>query len=174
VVNRLVHRKLPPKYDLLRRVHGWKETAGIASQARNELALPGAAFIIAEHYGLTSELSFYMPEAKSRVCGEPLVYFYAAAHPRNQFYFWSDYLHRSGQDALFIREIDRPALRPDWFQRWWRQEPGLYLPAKSAGGPPPLEVQRQFESFADLGIRDVTFNGAVVRRVQIILCRHLR
>jgi hypothetical protein len=175
LVNKLVHRKLPPQFDLLRRAHGWKEMARIAGQARRELAAGGTpAFIIADHYGFASELSFYLPEAKSRVGAEPLVYFYAAAHPRNQFYYWPNYLRRAGQNAVFIREISRPALRPDWFSRWWRREPEIFLPDKPAGGPPPLEVQRQFESFTDLGARDVVYDGAIVRRVQLIQCRRLR
>jgi membrane-associated phospholipid phosphatase len=175
LVNKLAHRKLPPKYDLSHRAHGWKELARVAGQARQELAAEGPpAFIIAEHYGFTSQLSFYLPEAKRQVKAEPLVYFCATAHPRNQFYYWPNYLHRTGQNALFVREMDRPALRPDWFARWWRQDPDIFLPGTPRGGAPPPDLVRQFDSFADLGVRDVVFDGAIVRRVQLIQCRHLR
>ncbi len=174
LVNKILHRTLPPKYDLLRRGQGWKETARIAGQARQELAAEGPpAFIIGEHYGMTSQLSFYLPEAKRAVNAEPLVYFYATEHPLNQFYFWPNYLQRTGQNALFVREIDRPALRPDWFSRWWRQDPKIFVEDHPQGGPPPREVRRQFDSFTDLGVRDVVFDGNIVRRVQLIQCRHL-
>ncbi len=174
IVNKVIHRRLPPKLDLLHRAHGWKETARIAGQARRDLAAEGKpAFIIADHYGLTSQISFYLPEAKRQVGGEPLVYYYARPHAYNQFYYWSNYLHRTGQNALFVREIGGPALRPDWLARWWRQDPDIFLPDPAQGGPPPPEVLAQFESFTNLGARDVVFDGSVVRRVQLIECRHL-
>jgi membrane-associated phospholipid phosphatase len=174
LVNKILHRRLPPKLDLLHRVQGWRETARIAGLARQQLAAQGPpAFIIAEHYGITAQLSFYLPEARRQVQAEPLVYFYASAHPLNQFYFWPNYLQRAGQNALFVREIDRPALRPDWFARWWRQDPDIFLPDHPPGGPPPPEVLRQFDSFTNLGVRDVVFGGNIVRRVQLIQCRHL-
>jgi hypothetical protein len=174
LVNKFLHRKLPPKLDLLRRVHGWKEMAAIVGQARQELAAEGPpAFVIADHYGFTSELTFYLPEAKSQANAEPLVYFEATAHPRNQFFFWPNYLQRTGQNAIFVREVDRPALRQDWFSRWWRQDPDIFVPDHPQGGPAPPEVLSQFDSVANLGVRDVVFDGAIVRRVQLIQCRHL-
>jgi 4-amino-4-deoxy-L-arabinose transferase-like glycosyltransferase/membrane-associated phospholipid phosphatase len=174
LVNKIIHRRLPPKLDLLRRAHGWKELARIAGQARRDLAAEGPpAFIIAEHYGFTAQLSFYLPEAKRQVNAEPLVYFYATAHPLNQFFYWPNYLARKGQNALFVREIASPALRPDWFSRWWRQEPDIFLADHPQGGPAPPDVLRQFDSFQNLGVRDVVFDGAIVRRVQLIECRHL-
>ena len=61
LVNKLLHRKLPPKLDLSHRVHGWKEMARIAGQARQELAEEGPpAFIICEHYGFTSLQAFLL------------------------------------------------------------------------------------------------------------------
>jgi len=174
LVNKILHRRLPPNLDLSRRVHGWKEMAGLVGRARRDLARDGTpAFIMAGHYGFTSQLSFYLPEAKSRVLAEPLVYFYAAAHPRNQFYYWPNYLQRHGQNALFVREINRPALRPDWLSRWWRGDADIFLPDKPPESPPPPEVVGQFESFTNLGARDVVFQGAIVRRVQLIACYHL-
>jgi hypothetical protein len=173
LVNKLLHRKLPPKLDLLRRVHGWKETARIAGLARQDLAAQGPpAFIIADHYGLTSEITFYLPKAKREVNAEPLVYFVAGAHALNQFYYWPNYLHRAGQNALFVREIDRPALRPDWFARWWRGT-NIFLPDHPHGWAAPPELLRQFDSCTDLGVRDVVFDGAIVRRMQLIQCLHL-
>jgi 4-amino-4-deoxy-L-arabinose transferase-like glycosyltransferase/membrane-associated phospholipid phosphatase len=174
LVNKTLHRRLPPKLDLLHRAHGWKEMARIVGQARQELAAEGSpAFIIAEHYGFASQLSFYLPEAKRQVNAEPLVYFYASAHPLNQFYYWPNYLHRSGQNALFVREIGSPVLRRDWLSRWWRQDPDIFVPDHPQGAPAPPAVLRQFDSFTNLGVRDVMFDGAIIRRVQLIQCRHL-
>ncbi|HEY3863798.1 MAG TPA: glycosyltransferase family 39 protein [Verrucomicrobiae bacterium] len=175
LVNKLLHRKLPPKLDLLRRVHGWREMARMTGLAREELAADGRpAFIICEHYGFTSELTFYMPEAKRLVNAEPMVYFCAGAHPRNQFFYWPNYLSRKGQNALFAREISPPSLKPDWFARWWRGEPDLYVPGQPPEPAAPPDLLRQFDSCVNLGVRDVVFDGAVVRRVQFIQCLHLR
>ena len=159
-----------------------KELAGIAGQARATLENQGPpAFIIAEHYGFTSEISFYLPEAKSRVLTDPLVYSYASQTPRNQFYFWPGYLDRKGQNAIFIREAGAPRLRRDWFGRWWHHDADIYdpdPPSDPASGtlpvPPPPEVQRQFDSITYLGVRNVVADGDIVRRAQLFECHHLR
>lgn len=170
LVNKVLHRKLPAKLDLLRRVRGWKELAKVAGDAR----VGEASFIICEHYGFTSEITFYLPEAKSRVCSNPLVFFEATAQPENQFYFWPAYLDRKGQNALFVRQVDPPALRPDWLSRWWRHDENILMLDNPPARPPPPEIQRQFESFTDLGFRNIVADGNIVRRVQLIECHHLR
>ncbi|HUD48212.1 MAG TPA: glycosyltransferase family 39 protein [Candidatus Baltobacteraceae bacterium] len=176
LVNKVLHRKLPAKLDLLRRVRGWKELARVAGDARSRLEQQDGApaFILCEHYGFTSQISFYLPEAKSRVCSNPLVFFEAAGFPQNQFYFWPSYLDRKGQDALFVRQVDPPALRPDWLSRWWRHDDNILVLDKPPASPLPAEIERQFESFTDLGIRDIVADGNIVRRVQLIECHHLR
>ena len=175
LVNKTLHRKLPPKYDLLHRAHGWKEMAAVVGKARQELAAEGSpAFIIAEHYGFTSQISFYLPEARKQATSpEALAYFCATAHPMNQFYYWPNYLHRHGQNALFVREISGPTLRSDWFSQWWHHNPDIFVSVRPHGGPPPPELKKQFDSFTDLGVRDVIYDGSVIRRVQLNQCRHL-
>jgi membrane-associated phospholipid phosphatase len=174
LANKVLHRKLPARLDLLHRVHGWKEMAQMVGQARENLEKQGApAFIICEHYGFTSQISFYLPEAKRRILSDPLVFFYAAKHPWNQFYFWPNYLDRTGQNALFVRQISLPKLQPGWFPRWWNRDPDIFTHDKPDQWPLPAEVQRQFDSFTDLGVRDVVFDGAVVRRVQLFECHNL-
>jgi hypothetical protein len=103
-----------------------------------------------------------------------MVFFEAGGPPRNQFYFWPSYVDRKGQNALFVRQVDPPALRPDWLARWWRQDPDIFIHDKPPALPPPPEIQRQFELFTDLGIRNIVANGNIVRRVQLIECHHLR
>ena len=67
----------------LRRVLGWKELAQIAGRERSELeARTGKpVFLIGGHYGLTSQITFYLPAAKASVSGDPLVFFYASREP---------------------------------------------------------------------------------------------
>ena len=80
LLTKILPRAPPPGLDPLRRVLGWKELAQIAGQERRELETRAGkpVFIIGEHYGFTSEITFYLPEAKSRVGGEPLVFCYAS------------------------------------------------------------------------------------------------
>jgi hypothetical protein len=174
---KILHRTPPPGFDPLRRVLGWKELAQIAGQERRDLVTRTGkpVFIIGEHYGFTSEITFYLPEAKSRVGGEPLVFCYASRQPRNQFYFWPDYLGRAGQDALFVREVERPRLRPGWFVDWWKGGNGLYLPDHLVTQRLPPELIGQFEAITDLGVKDVIVPGkGVLRRAQFFACHNLR
>jgi hypothetical protein len=174
---KILHRAPPPQFDPLRRVLGWKELAQITGQERRDLERRSGkpAFIIGEHYGFTSEITFYLPEAKSTVGGEPLVFCYASREPRNQFYFWPDYLGRAGQDAIIVREVERPKLRPGWFLDWWNNRGGLYLPDPVTKSTLPPELMSQFETITDLGVKDVIVPGkGVLRRAQFFACHNLR
>jgi 4-amino-4-deoxy-L-arabinose transferase-like glycosyltransferase/membrane-associated phospholipid phosphatase len=174
---KVITRAPPPGWDPLRRVLGWKELAQIAGQERRDLETSAGkpVFIIGEHYGFTSEITFYLPEAKSRAGGEPLVFCYASRQPRNQFFFWPDYRGRSGQDAIFVREADRPKLRPGWFAAWWNHRDDLYLPDPAVTAALPPELREQFETITDLGVKEVTVPGkGVLRRAQFFACHNLR
>ncbi|HWD21269.1 MAG TPA: glycosyltransferase family 39 protein [Verrucomicrobiae bacterium] len=159
LLEKLISRPLPAKFDPLGRVHGWKELAGIVGAARTKLAAEGPpVFLIGEHYGITSQVTFYLPEAKERVQTDPLVFFYATATPQNQFFYWPNYLDRHGQNAIFFRRLGLPS------------ESELKNPHSD---PPPPEITRQFESVQNLGIRNVVHDGKVVRRVELFACHHL-
>ena len=61
----------------MRRVTAWKDTAAIVEKARQKLMAEGKpVFIVGSHYGITSEITFNLPEAKTNVCTQPFVYFY--------------------------------------------------------------------------------------------------
>jgi 4-amino-4-deoxy-L-arabinose transferase-like glycosyltransferase/membrane-associated phospholipid phosphatase len=177
LLTKILQRAPPPGLDPLRRVLGWKELAQIAGQERRDLETRTGkpTFIIGEHYGFTSEITFYLPEAKRLVSGEPMVFAYASREPRNQFYFWPDYLGRAGQNAIFVREVERPKLRPDWLSVWWNHSNNLYLPDHPTASALPPEVTGQFETITDLGVKDVMYPGkGVMRRAQFFACQNLR
>jgi membrane-associated phospholipid phosphatase len=147
-------RPIPLALDPLRRVRGWKKTAEVAEQARNELLKEGKpVFIIGSHYGITGEISFYSDEAREAVRTNPLVYSISSPHPRNQFHFWPGYDSRKGENAVFIREVD-----------WKKQE----------RRPLPPQLEREFESVTDLGTREIKRKGRVLRTVELYACRGLR
>jgi 4-amino-4-deoxy-L-arabinose transferase-like glycosyltransferase len=149
VLAMVIGRNIPPKLDPLHRVRGWKEIAAMLERERQQLVAQGKpVFLITQHYGLTSILSFYIPEAKKMVRTDPFVYYIRTERPRNQFYFWMGYQNRSGQNALYVREADRPA-------------------------PPPAELLRDFDSVTDLGMRAAFYHGEPFRHFQLYFCRNL-
>jgi 4-amino-4-deoxy-L-arabinose transferase-like glycosyltransferase len=142
--------ELASKINPLRRITSWTGTADLIERHRAELASEGpAVFIIGDHYGITAQLSFYMDDHRKQVPSHPDVYCITSDRPRNQFWFWPNYLHRKGQNALFIRETHD---------------------AK----PPPRALTSQFATVRDLGTFDIIRRGYRLHRVQIFECRDLR
>jgi hypothetical protein len=149
VTKPLTGRYLPSKLDPLHRVREWKAIALMLGHEREKALAEGKpVFMIAQHYGLTSILSFYLPEAKKSVATEPLVYYLRTDLPKNQFYFWPGYKMRKGQNAIFVQEADVPQAAP-------------------------ASLRKDFDEVIDLGMRDATYHGQIFRRYQIYLCRNL-
>lgn len=150
-IAKLVGQPLPARLDPLRRVRGWTETAQVVEAERQKLLAEGRpVFLIGNHYGITGQLSFYLPAAKAAVqAGEPWVFFRSSDVPLNQFYFWPGYQDRQGQNALFVMPTDRPR-------------------------PPPERLVTEFESVSDLGLHTVVVRGQTLRQVQLYACRGLR
>jgi hypothetical protein len=146
--------RLPVNQDPLHRVREWSEVARVAGEARRDLLAEGKpTFIIVSGYGLTGEISFYLPEAKAAVTTEPLVFCQTNGPPSNQFYFWPSYKDRRGQNAVFVRELDRD---------------------RTFDPEVPPELEKEFESVTSLGVRDVLYHGRVIRPLQFYACRGLR
>ena len=143
-------RQLSARLDPLRRIRAWSDTARLIADARRQLLAEGKpVFIIADHYGITGQFSFYIPEAKAAVTRVPLVYFRSSDAPENQYFFWPGYSERKGQNAIFVAYTDTPL------------------------APPPRLVA-EFSSVTDLGVKDVLRRGVVYRRMQLFECRGLR
>ncbi len=151
VVKFFTGKALSVNVDPLHRVRGWKDIATMINSDRQKLAAEGKpAFLIADHYGLTSILTFYIPEAKKNVRDEPLVYYIRSEEPKNQFYYWPGYETRKGQNAIYVRE-----------------KPPIAL-------PPPAELVRDFASVTELGMRTAYYHGQPFREYQLFVCRDLR
>jgi hypothetical protein len=150
LVGRITGYALPPKLDPLRRVRGWRETAKLVGAAREQFLAEGKpVFIIGEHYGITGLLSFYLPEAKAAVTGQPLVFFRTTDRPKNQFYFWPGYTNREGHSALYVQRSER-------------------LTA------PPPELVAQFTSVTNREAQPVVVRKRTLRTIQLFECRGLR
>ena len=139
-----------PTLSPLKKVIGWKSLARVAGESRTKLLAEGRpVFIIGGHYSTTSEIAFYLPEAKAGVPDNPLVYFRTTSRPVNQYFFWPGYQNRKGQNAIYV-ELNR------------RRQPA------------PASILKEFESVTDLGLREITERGRVIRTVQVFECRNLR
>lgn len=151
LVGKVAGRYLPPRLDPQRRVVSWKKTAQLVGLKRQDLLGEGKpCFLLGDHYGLTSLVAFYLPEAKATVPRDPLVYCLLSGRPHNQFYFWPGYTNRVGQNALFFRETSDPAK------------------------PPPRSLEEQFTTITNLGLFDVRHQDRVFHQIQIYECRGLR
>jgi 4-amino-4-deoxy-L-arabinose transferase-like glycosyltransferase len=172
---KVTKRRLPPKLDPLRRVDGWKETAQTVGEARRELLVEGKeVLILGSHYGLTSQITFYLPEARRGLPDNPLVYYRTSDKPRNQFYFWPGYRGRhKGANAIYVDEARAHQLKRDWVWDWVAGKKDIYEPDTSRPEKVPEEVLEEFESVSYLGVRDITVHGQVLRRVALYACRNL-
>jgi hypothetical protein len=148
---KVIGRPLPPKLDPLRRVRHWSETARVVEAEKAKLATEGRpVFLIGSHYGITGQMSFYLPEARSAAQAQtPIVYCRSSRVPENQFYFWPGYSSRKGQNALYVDATDTPRAAPP-------------------------QLLAEFETVTDLGMHDILDRGRVMRRVQLHACRGLR
>jgi hypothetical protein len=155
IIGKLTGHYLPVRFDPVHRVRQWSETARVVGQARQELLAEGKpVFIVADHYGLVGQISFYLPEAKAQVRETPLVYFRTSPVAVNQFYFWPGYTSRKGENAIFVRELSR--IQPD-------------------PQPPPPEVVSEFESVTNMGVRNVMYHGQyLLRPLQFFACHGLK
>jgi len=151
LVTKIARRPLPPNRDPLRQVRAWPDTAQAVAAARAKLLAESGrpVFIICGHYGVTGELSFYLPEAKAGIPDHPLVYFQSSDVPLNQFFFWPGYRDRKGENAIFVLETDSPQSLPE-------------------------PVCSEFASTKDLGLTEIFYRGRVFRRLQLFECRDLQ
>ncbi len=153
LAQKIAGRPLPEPVDPLTRVRGWSEMARLVGVERELLAREGKpVFIVGAHYGITSLISFYLPESRAAVATKPFVYFQSTEHPDNQFYFWENYSQRKGQNAIYavLLRIDGP------------------------NSPPPDRLVAEFASVTDLGRREVFDQGRVIHAIQLFACRDLR
>lgn len=151
LIRKIAGRNLPDHIDPIARVSGWRASAQAVGEARQQLLREGKpVFIIGSHYGITSLISFYLPEAKAGVPHDPLVYYRTSKHPVNQYYFWPGYLGRKGQNAIYVVEVT------------------------GTNRPPPASVVAEFESLTPLPLQPIIYRGRTLHRLQMYECRNLR
>jgi hypothetical protein len=176
LVGKIVGHYLPPQVDPLRRVRGQAEMARIVGDARNHLAREGQrAFVIGEHYGITSLLTFYQPEARKQVNDTPIVFCQPTEKPTSQYYFWPGYSETHvGRDAIYVRERNLARLAADWVPRWLTGETNLIATeTRAVASPAPDWLVHQFDSVTNIGMREVRVRGRLIRILELFECRNL-
>src|SRR6266446_1748820 len=176
LIGKIVGQPLPGDVDPLRRVRGYQETAARVERAREKLLQEGKpAFIICGHYGITGLFSFYLPEAKAALRTKPLVYCLSSRKPENQLYFWPEYRYverRKGENAIYVTEPGTARLERGWFWKWLAGREVVVAKEPTPVSPPPLLLQ-QFDSVANLGVKEIRVDGRIMKRVQLFECRNL-
>lgn len=151
LIQKVSGKTLPAKLDPLRRVRAWSTLAEQVEEVRERLQTETGSkfFIVADHYGLTGQLSFEIPLARESLNPpvNPLVFYLYSTGPDNQFYFWPTYRTlRVGENAVFVTEVDKPKETP------------------------PERVLNDFEKVENLGYYEIEYRGRVFRRVQLFAC----
>jgi membrane-associated phospholipid phosphatase len=177
LIGKVTGHLLPGEKDLSRRVRLWQATADDVEIAREKLAAAGTpAFIITDDYGVTGELSFYLPAARAALKSKPLVYCPGSDEPKNQYYFWPEYDYladRKGENAIYVSELTPYPLEKSWLWKWLRHQPVNYdhVPPPPAT---PAPISREFESVTDLGEHEIKVGDRVFRRIHLWACYHLK
>ncbi len=153
LAQRVLGHPLPAKLEPLKRVRGYRDLARQVGEQRTRLEQETGkpTFIIADHYGRTGLLSFYLLEAKATVgTDHPLVVVRSSDTPENQFWFWPEYRYssRHGANAICVMEADQEQA----------------VPERLAG---------EFKTVTSLGLFDVIVRGRRFHRVQLFACRDL-
>lgn len=162
---------LPLSLDPLHRVRGWRETAELANRERQKLLAEGRPVIlIGDHYGITSLMTFYLPEARAGLPDQPIVYCLPTPRPKNQFWFWPGYEQLQGANAIFVQRLKVKVRAVDWLRsptdprwRWRKPEPR---------DPPPV-LREQFDEVTSLGVFPAVWKGQPQQWVQLYACRNL-
>jgi hypothetical protein len=163
---------LPRDFDPLHRVHGWREVAELAGQARRELLKEGKPVIlIGGDYGVTSLMAFYLPEAREAMPERPLVYCRTTRTPSNQYFFWPGYRDLKGVNAIYAAPRK---LKTSW-REFLKDPKGRQLqPRLPPSEAAPRRVQAEFASITSLGVFPAPTRGWPQHWVELYVCRDLR
>ena len=159
IVKVITGRSLPVAMDPLHRIRGWRETARIVGEARENLLKEGKpVFIIGPEYGAASEVSFYLPEAREALKKQPIVCCWDSDKPITEFHYWPGYnfWERTGDNAIFFKilPLDKHTNQP------------LAKPTTLPEG-----LLARFHSVQSLGRFPANFRGEPMRWIEVFACR---
>ena len=99
----------------------------------------------------------------------------ASTSAKNQFYFWPGYKgNRTGQNAIYVRELAMPPLIKGWVVPWLKGAPMENLEREQPQPQPtPKFLLQEFDSVKDLGLFNIYYRGRVFHTIQLFECRDL-
>jgi len=159
IVKVVTGRNLPVSMDPLHRIRGWRETARIVGEARQNLLKEGKpVFIICPSYGVASEVSFYLPEARAAVGKQPIACCWDSDKPETEFHYWQGYnfWERVGDNAIYFQEIPLVSQTS--------------MP-ESTPVQPPQALLTKFRSVKSIGRSHADFRGQPMRWFEVFECR---
>ena len=97
---------LPFTRDPSARLRGWREVGERVGAFREAIEQQSGqkTFLIANSYGTSAALSFYLPEKRIEAPGHPAVYVPESPVPENQFHFWGRYDEYEERKAPVIND----------------------------------------------------------------------
>ncbi len=174
IIGKIVGQPLPPRMDPLRRVRGWSDPAeAVGVEWRRIRTNDPQAFIIGDHYGITSQVAFHLPEAEADPKNHPVAFYIATGKPDNQFAFWKDYLDRKGASAIYFHQLPDHRPASGWVFDWIAGDSIDYVQGTNST-PLPEVVRAQFNEVKRIGVREIEYRGNVVRRIELFECRGLK
>jgi hypothetical protein len=120
---------LPEKLDLTRRMKGWAEL-GIKTDElkKSRFNLPEKVFVFSDTYGVTAELSFYVPGQKRAYCVN-------TGRKYNQYDFWPGPLDKKGWNAIFVQKDIEKRVPSEVKKMFAHIDPGIVLHTRHKGRP---------------------------------------
>jgi len=91
---------IPPQYNPMLRLKGWKTLGFEVGKAAEELDKYGKYFILSDKYQITSELAFYVP-------GHPKTYCINFGRRMNQYDLWPGFEGFKGYNAIYVKHRDQ-------------------------------------------------------------------
>jgi hypothetical protein len=161
------------KKDPSARLRGWHSTAEAVQELRTQIEKETGTpvFLIANSYGASAVLGFYLPGRPVEGPGHPPVYIVESQNIENQFSFWPRYDEflplKPGQkprDPLFSEEA---GYNP------FHGRTALYITTNGETAPPSA-IQSGFESFEMIALLDVQRHDQKLRQVRVFRCRNYR
>ena len=120
---------LPEKLDLTRRMKGWAELGIKVDELKNsKFNLPEKVFVFSDTYGVTAELSFYVPGQKRAYCIN-------TGRKYNQYDFWPGPLDKKGRDAIFVQKDIEKNVPSEVKKMFTHIDPAIILHTKHKGRP---------------------------------------
>ncbi len=160
------------------RMRGWRETANLVNSFRKDYEQRFAkqlgdrrVFLIAENYGVASELCYYLPEKPIESPGHPAVYVEESPVPENQFHFWGRYDEFERRTTTVTNDQEDAE---EYGVSKFARRTALYITTRDKELKPPSVLIQTFERWENGGTFKLKQDGDHYRTVRIFICHRYK